>query len=475
MADRTDPLYRYARLASVLAALGIAFWGLGSIPLLSLNEARRALPIQEMLASGDWLLPRLNGELYITKPPLFYWLGTVLAEGLGGAGEWAVRLPSALAALALLWAVYRAATRWFGPWPGLFATQILLANAGFAVFARRAEIEMLLSVLCGGALLAAVRYVADEGSRRWLWLSYGLLGLALLCKGPVTLLFVTLPLLGYAVQRHDGRAWQALRCPEGWLLALALGLSWYAAVAAHLGLDAWLGIIRGDMLGKVQGGAGSEPFYYYALWLLGDFFPAVLLLFIQPRAAWQNWLKQPAGALLLWAFALPLLAFSLFGDKHAKYLLPAYPALAILLGQRLAQWADDRPWLKIAGMVLPLGWFAWFAVGEARLYHYRYAALPQIAEYLRQRGGTPVYAYRELDMRTVYYYGRPIPILQSAGSATTLADEAPALLLAEPAVADEAARLPGLCLLREFSPYLKRGKTAAIFGNGSLCPPPNRP
>ncbi|BBL72493.1 ArnT family glycosyltransferase [Methylogaea oryzae] len=467
MTSTPDPLYRYAGIATLLAGLGIALWGLGDIPLLSLNEARRAVPIQEMLASGDWLLPRLNGQLYITKPPLFYWLGAAVAALSGGAGEWAVRLPSALAALAVLWGVYRVALDLFGRWPALFAVQILLANAGFATFARRAEIEMLLTALCSLSLLAALGYVAQNRSRRWLWLSYGLLGLALLTKGPVALLFVTLPLLGYALFRRDARAWQALRCVEGWALLLAVGASWYGAVVADLGLDAWLGVIRGDMLGKMQGGEGvSEPFYYYLFWLLGDFAPFACLLFIGPANRLRHWLRQPATALLLCAFVLPLLMFSLFGDKHAKYLLPAYPALALLLGQQLGGLTEGgaRRWLKIGGVLLPLGWCAYFAAGEARLYDYRYAALPEIAEFLRGHPGVPVYGYGELDMRVVYYRGGPIPFLAPTEAAAKLAEGAPLLLLAERENIAAAARLPGARLLRQFQPYLKRGKSAAVFG-----------
>ncbi|WP_054774840.1 ArnT family glycosyltransferase, partial [Methylogaea oryzae] len=332
---------------------------------------------------------------------------------------------------------------------------------------RRAEIEMLLTALCSLSLLAALGYVAQNRSRRWLWLSYGLLGLALLTKGPVALLFVTLPLLGYALFRRDARAWQALRCVEGWALLLAVGASWYGAVVADLGLDAWLGVIRGDMLGKMQGGEGvSEPFYYYLFWLLGDFAPFACLLFIGPANRLRHWLRQPATALLLCAFVLPLLMFSLFGDKHAKYLLPAYPALALLLGQQLGGLTEGgaRRWLKIGGVLLPLGWCAYFAAGEARLYDYRYAALPEIAEFLRGHPGVPVYGYGELDMRVVYYRGGPIPFLAPTEAAAKLAEGAPLLLLAERENIAAAARLPGARLLRQFQPYLKRGKSAAVFG-----------
>ena len=76
------------------------------VELMSLNEGRRALAIQEMVASGNWLLPHLNGELYLTKPPLLYWLSSAFAM-FGGVNEWTLRLPSALAAIAVLFMVYR--------------------------------------------------------------------------------------------------------------------------------------------------------------------------------------------------------------------------------------------------------------------------------------------------------------------------------------------------------------------------------
>lgn len=98
--------YRWAAALLFVPGFCILFWDLGGIPLMSANEARRALPIGAMVQSHDWLLPTLNGMLYIDKPPLFYWLGAVLVEATGRGDEWAVRLPSALAAGATLTMVH---------------------------------------------------------------------------------------------------------------------------------------------------------------------------------------------------------------------------------------------------------------------------------------------------------------------------------------------------------------------------------
>lgn len=129
------------------------FWGLGSIPLLSFNEARRAIPASNIFTTGDWLLPTLNGELYLTKPPLLYWMEAISAHLFGAANEWAVRLPSAIAAatIAIVCTVFHFAN--LAP-VTLFSIQILIASSGFTTYARRVQLETLQMALCFTALLA---------------------------------------------------------------------------------------------------------------------------------------------------------------------------------------------------------------------------------------------------------------------------------------------------------------------------------
>ncbi|HEX5539744.1 MAG TPA: glycosyltransferase family 39 protein, partial [Methylophilaceae bacterium] len=282
-----DIFYRRCYFATIVLGLLVFFWGLGDIPLLSFNEARRALPAQAMFASGDWLLPHLNGELYLAKPPLLYWLQTFFAYLLGAANEWAVRLPLAITASATVWMTYRYALRQFGAWPALFSAQMLIANVGFAMAARRAEIEMLLIALCVGALLAAMRYIREGGSRGWIYLSYLLLGLAMLTKGPLVLLLVTLPLLVVALCKKDLRAWQVLRSPLGWLIFIVVGVSWYGAVTWKLGPEVWASIIRTDIVGKVSGHQ-AKPLLSYVMWLLVDFLPFSFIVFYRPLAIWRQ-------------------------------------------------------------------------------------------------------------------------------------------------------------------------------------------
>lgn len=465
-------LHRGLLFATGLIAVILLFWGLGDIPLLSYNEARRAIPAATMFASGDWLLPRLNGELYLAKPPLLYWLAAMAAHLFGAANEWAVRLPSALAAAAIAVLVYRYVRRSFGAWPALFALQLLIANTGFALFARRAEIEMLLAALCFSSLLAAFRYTRGGGGLGWLRLSYLLLGLAVLAKGPLALLFVTLPLLADAIYQRQPRQWQALRDPLGWAIFLVVGASWYVAVTWQMGADIWLSTVQKDMLGKMHGSTG-EPLYSYLLWLLADFFPASLLLFAAPLATWRRWKLQPASLAPLLAILVPLAIYTAFSDKHAKYLLPIYPWIAILLGQRLGEiYAVARPAVRrtllALCLLLPAGYAAFYAAAEARVFAYRYTALQQFGAWQVAPGLAPLYGYKSLDERLVYYAGRDIPLLDRQALQRLRDADAALLLLVENADAGEIQALAD-CKVREFKPYLKKGKAMAVFGFGAAC------
>ncbi|MDR2014422.1 MAG: glycosyltransferase family 39 protein [Azoarcus sp.] len=452
------------------------FQGLGDIPLLSFNEARRALPAQAMFATGDWLLPRLNGELYITKPPLLYWLTAAASHLLGNVDEWSVRLPSALAAVAVVFAAYRYALRRFGPWAALFTAQLLIANASFAMFARRAEIEMLLTALCFGALLAALHFIQEQAGRRWILLSYFLLGLAVLAKGPVGPLFVTLPLLAYALVYREKRAWQVLYDPVGWGILLLVGGSWFLAVSMQLGFDIWQATMQRDIFDKVHG-TDSKPLLSYFGWVLVDFLPASLLLLAAPRATWRRWKNDTRLTALIIAVAVPLLIFTVSSDKHNKYLLPAYPLIALLAGKRLGELTETvRPaWKRLLpalGLLVPLGYASFYTVGEARVFDYRYTGLLQFEQWIAEVRDTPVYGYVALDERSIYYARRTIPMLNRAEVEQKQAQQSPFLLLVENNYLDaDAAVQAADCKVREFEPYLKRKKNLTVFGFGAACPP----
>lgn len=471
--------YKHLLNLTIVVALVIFFYGLGDIALLSFNEARRALPEREMFETGDWLLPHLNGELYITKPPLLYWFVVSIAHVFGSVNEWVVRLPSALAASATAYMVYQFTLKRFGAWSALFALQILIANTSFAMFARRAEIEMLLTALCIGALFSAIRYLQAGAGRGWIYLSYFLLALAMLTKGPLVLLLVTLPIIFLAIVQRDTRSLQLIKDPVGWAIFLLVGLSWYVAVTWRLGPDIWAIIAKKDIVGKINGDSG-KPLFSYLFWILVDFLPTSLLVLLSIKhfkisvLQKQRLIKiRPNVLLLIFAVVVPLVIFSLFSNKHAKYLLPIYPVIAIYLGVQLAALFNQsslivRRLVLLSAILLPVGYAIYYAVLETKLFEYRVAVFPQLHSWSVTQEKSALYGYEDLDERVMYYSANPINMLSAEQFKQMRDTKKPFTILVDGAHLESINQQAG-CVLKEFKPYLKKHKTLTALNFNVDC------
>ncbi|BCX69460.1 ArnT family glycosyltransferase [Pseudomonas izuensis] len=461
------------RTVALLAAVAIAllfFWGLGSVPFLSVNEARRAVTVREMREAGSWLLPYMNGDLYLSKPPFFYWAGLVSTAVLGSLSEWSVRLPSALAATVCCIGTYLYGVRQAGRQAGLFAVVFLAANGAFSLFARRSEIEMLLTLLCFGALLAAWHFIFQQGRAIWSRLSYVLLGCALLTKGPVCLLWVTAPILAYALIYRDARAKAYLCDGWGWLIALVLGGSWYVAVSMNQGWGIWASIVNEDIVKKIDG-QGAEAWYAYLLYLAGDFFPFWLIVFVQPRRFWAMIRARREAAMLLCCSLLPLLVFSCFTEKHGKYLLPIYPSMALLLAMHWAAVFDTakgrwRACLATVPYVMLAGFVVFYMFVEARVLSHRVGGLEQVATLAAGQPGQKAYSVGEPDIRLVYYMGRPVTTLTVAQLQG--ANRPVGLLFAQEPLEPELRGLAA-CKVGEVEPYLKPDHAALLVHLAADC------
>lgn len=456
----------------VMAALLLLLylWGTGDIAFLSVNEARRGVTVREMFEAGNWMIPRMNGELYLSKPPLFYWLALIPAHLSGAVTEWTMRLPSALFALAVLAGVHSVGRRLGSRSIGLFAAMFLAANAGFSLFARRAEIEMTLTGFCFLSLLAAWVYLFHDGRRRWVMLSYTLLGCSLLTKGPVSILLVTAPILVFALIERHARA-KALLCDfPGWLIALSIGASWYCAVTLQEGIGIWDAIFQQDIVNKVSGN-GGEAWYAYLGYLAGDFFPFWLLLLVKPRQLWGQIKTNSALKLLVCAVVVPLVIFSLFNDKHAKYLLPSYPAFALVLAYHwVALLGTSQGWRHRLMLWLPpfmlVCFVVFFTLLEPRVFAYRYQALPEVAQQLKAHPDQALYSLGEPDMRLVYYAGRPVKSIAVDQVATVTGKGAQ--LFVEGAIPPSLLPLER-CASGHFTPYLKHRKEAWLINLEGGC------
>ena len=346
---RTSGFGFRASAAVFLAAAFVYGYRLWDAPL-DRTEPHRALVAHQMVQGGSWLLPRLNGELYLRKPPLIYWVEAVAEEVTGHAEPWAWRLPSALGSACLAAVLAAWAGRWFGT--------AAVAPAGIACLAliplwdqdRAADIDALNTVAAVVTAMLALELIYGPVRRRWPWVAglAGSVAAMLLLKGPGGLPPVLGALVGPSILLRD---WRWARRPGVWV-GLAVGFAMFAGYGAaaklamrHAGLTADTGGLR-------------EALQRMVLHRWRDVLPAIVapltvLLYAVPVSlvvplAWVVARYDPnaapfapgsAGAdggrrlvAILTTVAAGLLLFVLAGNRNPRYEYVLLPLLAMAVG-----------------------------------------------------------------------------------------------------------------------------------------------
>lgn len=468
-------MQRLPRLIVFLSIVIISillFASLGDIPLSSLNEGRRALVVLEMYQNHAWLLPTMNGNLYLSKPPLFYWIALAFSSLLGGVSELSVRLPSALAGASVLWVTYYTGCKYFSKFVAIFATILLAANLEFALMARRAEIEMLLTLFCMAAWLCFMQFVQTK-SLRMLILSYVLLALAVMTKGPVAMLFVTLPAMIYGVLYHDTSVIKYFTNLRAWLIFFVLAGTWYLVVSAQLGFDIWANVIQRDMVDKMQSEASAKPILSYLGWMMADFYFLITLTLYQGKNFTQQ-LKQNKPALLLFLGALvPFIIFSIFSSKHNKYLLPIYPLVSLLVALQvsyLGQHGREKfaQWMLALGLIILSMLIIFYLVFEKHYFHYRFSAFEQFSKWQTQYSAIPLVSLKPVDSRLIFYAGKSIKV-EKMSNLQFLSDQHQSILIVAEENPIKFDNSISACTIQILKSYKKKSKILYVYGIGKVC------
>lgn len=320
--------------ALIAAAAVLLISNLG-YPLIDRDETRYAEIPREMYTSGNWALPQLNFRPYYDKPPLMYWLGSISYMTFG-VSEWSARLPHVLCMLGTLVATIGFARRWFGPEIGLLSGLVHLLSVGFMCLSRILLIDGLLtltSVFSLGCAYEAMR----SGRFRWgWWLAASVAcGLGFLAKGPVALVLMAPPLMAFAfltngLARLRLRHWVAL---VG--VVTAMFVPWLLAVSAQQPNFAYEFFYLHNVA-RFGGAFHAQPFWYFLPILLIAGHPWSFLTFSVARFLGahdvndQRMRPPILGFLLLWS-GWCVLFFSISSCKLPTYILPALPALAIVV------------------------------------------------------------------------------------------------------------------------------------------------
>ncbi len=335
---------------------------------LTRAEAMYALIPQEMLAAGAWLKPTLNGAPYLDKPLLLYWLNMASYQ-VFGISEGAARLPNLLGALGEIWFTYLLGRRLFNNRVALLGGFILLTSVGYFV----QHLVILTDHLVNAALTASLylfwRWQEEPRFSRVVGF-YLLLALGFLTKGFIGIVFPVAVVALFSLSLGRPRLLSFFISLRGWSLFLLLTVPWLAAMeAAHPGF-LWHHVVNEQVmrfLGQrfpqdINSFSIPEFWILTGLWLL----PWTLLL---PEALYRFWREaagpggsNPAGRLLLvWAGVI-LGFFTLSSCRIEYYALPAFPALALILGWRVHRFLEtprDRSllWplllLALGGLLIP--------------------------------------------------------------------------------------------------------------------------
>ena len=208
---------------------------LGSYPLGPGDEGRYAEVPREMLASGDWVIPRLNGVYYFEKPPLMYWL-TAMSESVFGLNAWAVRFVPAMLALGGVLLTYAAARRLHGREAGVASAVVLGTSLLYFAIGRLPLLDMGLTVLMSATLFCFLLGVREPPGTRRRWLFYGLYAsaaLATLTKGLVGFLVAGAVMFLWLLIFNQWKRLRPLHLPTGILIFLVIALPWHLLAAAR--------------------------------------------------------------------------------------------------------------------------------------------------------------------------------------------------------------------------------------------------
>lgn len=368
-------------LAVLLVSSALYLTGLGDVPFYTKGEPREALVVWEMTHGSSLVLPLRNGTEIPSKPPFFHWLALLVAVARGVVDELGMRLPSALLAITAVLGTYL-----FGATTGRIRSGWLAAVALMFSFewlraARISRVDMTLTFFLCAALLCFAVMQRSGVTRARLWIFYAAIAAATLGKGPVGIALPAFIVLAFAFTspldaassgpgttwlgrtiarvRHTIATGLALRPVQGLGAVLLVVGGWYVAAWVIGGNDFFVKHVLKENLFRVidpdalDTGHEHGPFYMLPNFLVG----ALPWSLLAPAIGWWLWRQRPLDAttryLVVW-FLGTILFYSIPASKRSVYILPAYPAGALLLGLVLGPGPEGEGPRKLAGWAFRL-------------------------------------------------------------------------------------------------------------------------
>jgi 4-amino-4-deoxy-L-arabinose transferase-like glycosyltransferase len=362
----------HLRAGAFLLLCGLLLFlpGFFNIPPIDRDEARFAQATKQMVETSDFVDIRFQDDVRYKKPVGIYWLQSAVVETASALGLpraqlriWLYRIPSLIGAIGAVMLTYWAALAFVTRRGAVLAALMMCSSVLLGVEARLAKTDamLLLTVVAAMGALARV-YLSwqrgeDPAHPPWTWpvVFWTALAGGILLKGPLILMFVGLTIVTLAILDRSANWIWRLRPVWGLMWMLVLVLPWFVAIFWRAGDAFFADSIGGDMLSKLsaQESHGAPPGVYLLLFWV-TFWPGAPLAAMAAPAVWRA-RREPAAQFLL-AWLIPSwIVFELVLTKLPHYVLPLYPAIAILTVGALERRVLSRSWLRRGA-----AW--WFAI-----------------------------------------------------------------------------------------------------------------
>lgn len=341
--------------------------------LIPSDEGRYAEIAREMLVTGDWVTPRYNGYKYFEKPPLQIW-ATATAFQVFGIGDWQARLWTALTGFLTILFIGFTGTRIYSPRAGWLAAVVLASSPMWVISGHVNSLDMglsafLVAALC--SLLLAQTTYNKTNTRNWMWWCWTFMGLATLSKGVIGAVIPGMVFVVYSISTWDWKIWKRLHLISGIIIFLAITAPWFVLVAQRNPEFLEFFFIHEHLQRFTQTAhSRTGPIYYFLPLLLLGFLPWVAQV---PRAIALAWRERQhdfsSGWLLVCWFTVIFGFFSVSQSKLPGYIIPIFPALALLVGHRLDRALSsgnglDLPWQLQTLFFTLLGGTGFFFLSE---------------------------------------------------------------------------------------------------------------
>ncbi len=324
--------------------------------LIPTDEGRYAQMAREMMVSGDYITPRYNDYKYFEKPPLHIWATAIIFK-LFGLGEWQARLWSGLTGFFTILLVGYTAARLYGHLTGYLAALILLSSPMWVVGGHFNALDMGLSAflnlaLC--ALLLAQHADAEhqaKSRRNWMWLCWLAMGLATLSKGLIGIVIPGMVLFAYILTRWDWKILARLHIISGLFIYLAITAPWFIAVSIqNPEFPHFFFIYEHFERFTADNHRRTAPFYFFIPLVVVGFLPWMPQFFQSALQTLKQYrLNQFSANWMLWAwFAVIFIFFSISRSKLPGYIMPVFPALAILAAKSISDYLESNVQLSKA-------------------------------------------------------------------------------------------------------------------------------